>query len=74
MVNIYDPKWVERDYAPLCGRTARIGAPVGSKQLGATHYEIDPGQNGSPFHGGAGAAAPRDVHGAFKHFGSTQRQ
>jgi uncharacterized cupin superfamily protein len=50
MVNLYDPVWVEREQAPLRGRTARIGAPAGSRQLGATLYEIDPGQNGSPFH------------------------
>jgi uncharacterized cupin superfamily protein len=50
MVNIYDPEWVEHEYAPLRGRTARIGAPAGCMQLGATLYEIDPGQNGSPFH------------------------
>jgi uncharacterized cupin superfamily protein len=50
MVNIYDPEWVEREQAPLRGRAARIGAPAGSKQLGATLYEIDPGQNSSPFH------------------------
>jgi len=50
MVNIYEPEWLEREYTPLRGRTARIGAGAGCKQLGATLYEIDPGQNGSPFH------------------------
>ena len=50
MTNIYEPDWAERDEAPLRGRTARIGAPAGSERLGATLYEIDPGQNGSPFH------------------------
>jgi uncharacterized cupin superfamily protein len=50
MTNIYEPDWVERGEAPLCGRTARIGASAGCERLGATLYEIDPGQNGSPFH------------------------
>jgi uncharacterized cupin superfamily protein len=50
VANIYDPEWLEREDAPLRGRTARIAAPAGCKQLGATLYEIDPGQNGSPFH------------------------
>jgi uncharacterized cupin superfamily protein len=50
VVNIYEPEWVERADAPLRGRTARIGAHAGATRLGATLYEIDPGQNGSPFH------------------------
>jgi uncharacterized cupin superfamily protein len=50
VVNIYDPEWTVRESAPLRGRTARIGAPAGCKQLGATLYEIDPNQNSSPFH------------------------
>jgi uncharacterized cupin superfamily protein len=50
MANIYEPEWVERADAPLRGRTARLGATVGAERLGATLYEIDPGQNGSPFH------------------------
>jgi len=50
MVNIFQPRWVERADSPLRGRTARIGAPAGAQRLGATLYEIDPGQNGSPFH------------------------
>jgi uncharacterized cupin superfamily protein len=50
MPNIYEPEWVERTDAPLRGRAARIGAPAGAERLGATLYEIDPGQNGSPFH------------------------
>lgn len=50
MVNLFRPEWVERTDAPLRGRTARVGAAAGAKRLGATLYEIDPGQNGSPFH------------------------
>lgn len=50
MVNIFRPEWVERGEPPFRGRTARIGAPAGAERLGATLYEIDPGQNGSPFH------------------------
>lgn len=48
--NLFDPEWVERTEAPLRGRTARIGAPAGAERLGATLYEIDPGQSGSPYH------------------------
>jgi uncharacterized cupin superfamily protein len=50
MTNVYEPEWVERGDAPLRGRTARLGAAAGTERLGATLYEIDPGQNGSPFH------------------------
>jgi uncharacterized cupin superfamily protein len=50
MSNIFDPEWVERTEAPLRGRTARVGAAAGAERLGATLYEIDPGENGSPFH------------------------
>jgi uncharacterized cupin superfamily protein len=50
MPNLYEPEWVERTEAPLRGRTARVGALAGAQRLGATLYEIDPGQNGSPFH------------------------
>jgi uncharacterized cupin superfamily protein len=50
MVNVYEPEWVERTEAPLRGRTARVGALAGAERLGATLYEIDPGQNSSPFH------------------------
>jgi uncharacterized cupin superfamily protein len=50
VANIYEPEWLEREDAPLRGRTSRIAASAGFKQLGATLYEIDPGQNGSPFH------------------------
>src|ERR1051325_1732483 len=50
MPTLHDPQWPERTDAPLRGRTARIGALAGAERLGATLYEIDPGQNGSPFH------------------------
>ena len=50
MPSIFEPDWVERPDAPFRGRTARIGAPAGNERLGATVYEIEPGQNGSPFH------------------------
>jgi uncharacterized cupin superfamily protein len=51
MANIFQPEeWVERAEAPLIGRTARVGAQAGAERLGATLYEIDPGNNGSPFH------------------------
>jgi uncharacterized cupin superfamily protein len=50
MANLNNPEWVKRTDAPLRGRTARVGALSGAERLGATLYEIDPGQNGSPFH------------------------
>lgn len=50
MPNLNEPDWVQRTDAPLRGRTAAIAAPAGAERLGATLYEIDPGQNGSPFH------------------------
>jgi quercetin dioxygenase-like cupin family protein len=51
VANIFQPEeWVERAKAPLIGRTARVGAQAGAERLGATLYEIDPGNNGSPFH------------------------
>lgn len=50
MANIFEPDWVERNQSPLRGRTARVGAQAGAERLGATLYEIDPGNNGSPFH------------------------
>lgn len=50
MPNLHRPEWVERTDAPLRSRSARIGALAGAERLGATLYEIDPGQNGSPFH------------------------
>jgi uncharacterized cupin superfamily protein len=50
MSNVYEPEWVQRTEAPFQGRTARVAALAGAERLGATLYEIDPGQNGSPFH------------------------
>jgi hypothetical protein len=50
MPNFHHPEWVERTEAPLRDRTARVDALAGAERLGATLYEIDPQQNGSPFH------------------------
>jgi uncharacterized cupin superfamily protein len=50
VANIFEPEWVERDQPPLVGRAARVGAQAGAERLGATLYEIDPGNNSSPFH------------------------
>src|SRR5437763_10270566 len=47
MSNLFEPEWGERTTAPLRGRTARDGAAAGAYRLGATRYEVDPGQNGS---------------------------
>jgi uncharacterized cupin superfamily protein len=50
VANISRPDWIERDEAPLMGRIARVGAQAGAGRLGATLYEIDPDNNGSPVH------------------------
>jgi uncharacterized cupin superfamily protein len=50
VANVFEPDWVERTDAPFRGRAARVGAAAGAERLGATLYEIDPGENGSPFH------------------------
>jgi mannose-6-phosphate isomerase-like protein (cupin superfamily) len=49
MANIYEPTWVERVAAPFRGRTY-ASARLRAERLGATLYEIDPGQQDSPFH------------------------
>ncbi len=49
--SLCDPSWQEeRTEAPLKGRTVGIGALAGCQRLGATLYEIDPGNCGSPYH------------------------
>jgi uncharacterized cupin superfamily protein len=50
VANLFDPRWVDRADDPFRGRTFRVGAAAGAESLGATLYEIDAGQNGSPFH------------------------
>lgn len=50
MSNLFEPKWVERIDEPMRGRAARLGEAAGAERLGATLYEIEPGQNSSPFH------------------------
>ena len=50
MANVFEPEWRDRKDPGLVGRTARVGAQAGAKQLGATLYEIAPGSAGSPLH------------------------
>ena len=47
---MFDPDWTHRDHPGLVGRTAQVGAQAGAERLGATLYEIAPGQAGSPLH------------------------
>ncbi len=50
MANVFEPEWTDRNDAGLAARTARVGAEAGAERLGATVYEIAPGEAGSPFH------------------------
>lgn len=50
-VNVFDPRWTgQGGDPPLIGRTARVGAAAGCERLGATLYEIEAGNNASPYH------------------------
>ena len=49
--NLFEPDWDEqRADAPLRGQTMQVGRPAGCTDLGATLYEIDPENHGSPYH------------------------
>ena len=48
--NVFDPVWEAEVPGPFAFRAARIGHATGSRQLGATLYEIDPGGAVSPLH------------------------
>jgi uncharacterized cupin superfamily protein len=49
--NIHDPEW-EVDYrdTPVRMRGVRVGAAAGSKSLGASLYEVEPGGAVAPYH------------------------
>lgn len=49
-LNVFEPAWEAEVPAPFAFRATRIGRAVGSRQLGASLYEIDPGGAASPLH------------------------
>jgi len=51
MPSIFEPEWEQRfDDPPLRHRSLRVGTHAGSRELGATVFEIDPGGRVSPLH------------------------
>jgi uncharacterized cupin superfamily protein len=54
--NVFDPEFESRgDYPPgYAGRQARVGHQAGTTRLGASVYEVDPGQSLCPYHWHAG--------------------
>ena len=51
MPNIHDPEWdQERDAPPYRWRRARLGRQAGSRDLGASLFELPPGAASFPLH------------------------
>ena len=51
MANVFEPDWdAESDEAPFRWRRARIGRQIGAEQLGASLFEIAPGDATFPLH------------------------
>lgn len=51
MTNVFEPSWdAEQDRPPFTWRRARIGRQAGSKQLGASLFELPPGASSFPLH------------------------
>jgi uncharacterized cupin superfamily protein len=51
MANIFSPQWdVDRDEPPYRWRRARLGRQAGSRQLGASLFEVPPGASTFPLH------------------------
>jgi uncharacterized cupin superfamily protein len=51
MPNLYEPEWdAERDAAPFEWRRAHVGRQAGSKELGASLFEVPPGGATFPLH------------------------
>lgn len=49
--NIWEPEWErESSEPPFLGRATRVGAPAGSRELGASVYEMETGGAVSPYH------------------------
>jgi uncharacterized cupin superfamily protein len=51
MANIYEPEWEQEETRPgFSYRRAKLGAQAGSERLGASLYELPPGQASFPYH------------------------
>lgn len=51
MPNLFEPDWdTERDDPPFRWRRARLGRQAGSRELGASLFELPPGAASSPLH------------------------
>jgi uncharacterized cupin superfamily protein len=51
MANLFDPRWdSERDEPPYRWRRARLGRQAGSRALGASLFELQPGAASFPLH------------------------
>jgi uncharacterized cupin superfamily protein len=51
MPNVFEPDWdAERDEAPFRWRRARLGRQAGSRDLGASLFELPPGAATFPLH------------------------
>jgi uncharacterized cupin superfamily protein len=51
MANVFEPDWdAERDEPPFRWRRARLGRQAGSRQLGASLFELPPGAATFPLH------------------------
>lgn len=51
MPNALDPQWdAEQDRAPFRWRRARVGKQAGSRELGASVFELEPGATTFPLH------------------------
>jgi uncharacterized cupin superfamily protein len=51
VANVYDPNWdAEQDRPPFRWRRARVGRQVGARQLGASVFELAPGDSTFPLH------------------------
>jgi uncharacterized cupin superfamily protein len=49
--NLFDPSWdAERDAPPFRWRRARLGRQAGSRDLGASLFEVPPGASTFPLH------------------------
>ena len=51
MPNLFDPEWdAERDAPPFRWQRARLGRQAGSRELGASLFEVPPGAATFPLH------------------------
>jgi uncharacterized cupin superfamily protein len=51
MPNLYEPEWdADRDAPPFQWRRARLGRQAGSRELGASLFEVPPGGATFPLH------------------------